>query len=379
LAQDASALSGPQPVVLGCCPARLPAATIHWQMESMLIAPVPDEAEESLGASDVGEPPPDSPGRFAVAALPAMLAERFEATGIRLPLPEGCDAPVSVVRDRKTRGTWVHKEVPTAGLPSSTRRMLLSEGAILQALDHEGIVKLQEAVEVEDNLHLILEHLQGDVLTALLARRGGRLPESLAAELLKQILEALAHCHARGVLHRDIHPGNVVLAESMIGRKPRCKLIDFGFAARASISDRSETAAFREVVGTTGYTAPEMLARRPAYDCKVDVWSAGAVGYEMMLGRPPCGREDEGSCADPQAKVERRVRHLAASADLEAELRKAAPEESPWDGLSKGAHDFLLRVLQADPKKRPSAGEASKHPWLLQARHASLAKTLGGC
>lgn len=241
----------------------------------------------------------------------------------------------------------------------------------------QGIVKLREVVEdSDDRLDLILEHLKGGDCAALLTRCG-RLSERIAVGLLAQLLAALAHCHDRGVAHRDVHPGNVAFASSVACHRHRCKLVDFGYAARApsGMSSSSDT-PFREVVGSAPYMAPEMLARRPAYGFKVDVWSAGALACELLTGQPPCGTGcQDGS--DPQAQLLRRIRRYATAADPEAELRAAAPD-GRWDELSKGARDFLLWTLQADPKKRPSAEEACRHPWLWEEARGLPRALLGG-
>mmetsp|Transcript_72140 Transcript_72140/g.203632 ORF Transcript_72140/g.203632 Transcript_72140/m.203632 type:complete len:480 (+) Transcript_72140:3-1442(+) len=284
-------------------------------------------------------------------------------------LPSGLCVVACPGSDRR----WIRKVLSSEGLPAATRQLVEAEGHVLRLLAHPGVVELRQHLpgggsgDAGGEPALILEYLPGGDCSQLLAKCGP-LPEVQAANLSRQVLEALSHCHGRGVVHRDVHPGNVVLADSAPrcgglgsgGGRARCKLIDFGFAGRLPEGDDSG-ACMHEVVGNAPYMAPEMFARRPEYGAKVDVWSAGVLAFELLTGSPPFGREADRGGADPRARLFRRVRQYAATADREAVLEEAAG----WKLLSRGARAFLLSLLQPDPELRPSAAEAARHPWLL--------------
>mmetsp|Transcript_93601 Transcript_93601/g.264722 ORF Transcript_93601/g.264722 Transcript_93601/m.264722 type:complete len:296 (+) Transcript_93601:44-931(+) len=286
-----------------------------------------------------------------LAAADAEEQERYEALGALAGGPEH----VQLVRERPSGRTWVRKAVRAAGMPARTRRMLLGEAEVLRRLDHPGIVKLREAFagpREGDELALVLEHLPGGDCSELLRRCGGAIGEHAVARLAQQLLRALGHCHARGIVHRDVSPSNLALSEGW-----GCKLIDFGFAANTTGAEGE----LEDVVGTAPYMAPEMLARRPSYGCKVDVWSAGAVVCELLAGEPPFGRLDDSS-----NKVMRSIRSYAACKDPLAELERVPG----WSQLSAGARGLLRGLLEADPQARPSADKAAEHSWLEERRLA---------
>jgi len=311
--------------------------------------PLPQEA-----AADIGQ---DRYERVESKELQQADGAEVDRDG----LPDG----ISVVRDRAEGSLWVRKSVCTAGLDRRTSRMLLAEGDVLSELDHVGVVKLREVIqgEAEGEAAFILERLQGSDCAALLRRRG-RLLEPTVAALTRQLLVALEHCHGRGIVHRDVHPGNVVLVSALSRGRPRCKLVDFGYAAHLP---QEGGEGLQEVAGNAPYMAPEMLTRKPAYAAKVDVWSAGIFAFELLTGSPPFGREADFGGASPADRLHRRVKAYAAAERHEAEL-EALPA---WKQLSGQARSFFLQALQPDPELRPAAGEAARHPWLMLADAAT--------
>lgn len=155
------------------------------------------------------------------------------------------------------------------------RACLEKEPKIMTLLaSHPNILKIYDVVENDDFLTVVLELCES---TTLYDRIVGRtVSEPDAASLMKQLLEALAHCHKLGVVHRDLKPENV-LFDSM-----GClKLADFGSAEWLN-----EDGLVEGVVGTPYYVAPEVLLGGE-YNEKADVWSAGVVLYIMLSGIPP--------------------------------------------------------------------------------------------
>jgi protein kinase D len=133
---------------------------------------------------------------------------------------------------------------------------LKSEVAILQNIDHCGIIKLESMFETKDKIFVVMEKMNGDMLEMILSQATGKLDERATKFLILQILSALRYLHSRGIAHCDLKPENVLLSD--LGNKfPQTKLCDFGYAR--FIGD----AQFRKtIVGTPAYLAPEVLQKK---------------------------------------------------------------------------------------------------------------------
>jgi serine/threonine protein kinase/Flp pilus assembly protein TadD len=166
------------------------------------------------------------------------------------------------------------------------RRRFLEEARIAATLAHPGIAAVYEAGEVdrgpseEPEIYAAQELVEGETLAEMLAR--GPLPIERATGLVLQLLDALAHAHARAVVHRDIKPGNLMVASG-----DRLKVLDFGIAKRLA-SPAQTTAPLSTVVGTPAYMAPEQL--RGFADQRTDIFATGCVLYEALTGGPWVGR-----------------------------------------------------------------------------------------
>lgn len=263
---------------------------------------------------------------------------------------------VDLVRECATGQERVRKTVSTGGLPRETAELLRGEAWALGTLDHPGVVRLHEHTEDREGERfvLILEYLPGGDCEGFLKESGGAMNEAIVARLTRQLLTALSYCHAQGIVHRDVKPGNLCLLPAPSGRGVDCKLIDFGFASCGG------GVALRDFLGTLPYMAPELfLGYPPTYGAKADVWSAGVLAFELLVGAPPFGRsEDHGGSF---GRVSAAIRSFARRGSPEADLEKAAPR---WGHMSAEARDFLLSVLCADPAERPTATVATDHPWL---------------
>jgi eukaryotic-like serine/threonine-protein kinase len=151
------------------------------------------------------------------------------------------------------------------------------EARALARLDHPNCVRVLDHGQHDDTQYLVMEHLEGETLHALLAE--GRVSTSRALQIARQLLFALSHAHGQGVIHRDVKPENVMLVHG--GR--RAVLIDFGLA---SIADEAALTGNGMCLGSPSYLAPERLLGQP-HDTRTDLYAVGVILYEMVAGVRP--------------------------------------------------------------------------------------------
>ena len=153
----------------------------------------------------------------------------------------------------------------------------LREARAAARLHHPGIVTVYNAVQFDDVPWTVLEFVSGPSLEQVIAR-DGRLPWEQVAALGADLADALAHAHAAGVVHRDLKPGNVLLA----GR--RTVLTDFGVAR--ILDATTELTAEGTLIGTPQYMAPEQIDGE-SIRAPVDLWALGVTLYAAVEGCPP--------------------------------------------------------------------------------------------
>ncbi|HEV7626659.1 MAG TPA: serine/threonine-protein kinase, partial [Streptomyces sp.] len=198
-------------------------------------------------------------------------------------------------------------------------------------LNHPNVVAVYDFDEVDGRGYLVMELVAGPSLRDELAARDV-LDVDEVRRLAGQAAAGLDAAHARGVVHRDIKPGNLLLAPD-----GNVKVADFGIARAAMEADSSLTAT-GAVLGTGIYLAPERATGRDAEPAS-DVYALGCVLYEMLCGRPPF-------TGDPAAVV---YQHVDQAPRPPAELRLDVPT---------ALADFVLRLLAKDPAARPTAAQA---------------------
>ena len=162
------------------------------------------------------------------------------------------------------------------------------EARTASALNHPNICTVYEVAEAGGQAFIAMEYVEGRALSALIPAEG--LPEDEVLRYGRQIAEALAHSHDRGVVHRDLKSSNV-----MVTPEGRIKVLDFGLAKRLAEAAAGEAATQTEgpalsqpglAVGTYPYMSPEVLRGEPA-DARSDIWSFGVLFYEMATGALP--------------------------------------------------------------------------------------------
>ena len=164
------------------------------------------------------------------------------------------------------------------------RARFLREMRVAAAIDHPNIVPIYRAGEDRGRLYLAMRYVHASDLRQVL-ETGGRLDPGRALAILDQVARALDAAHARGLVHRDVKPGNILLAPPVLDGDPEhVYLVDFGLA-RSDSDDRS-IGGGGWFLGTPRYAAPEQVAGRPV-DGRTDGYALGCVLYECLTGRPP--------------------------------------------------------------------------------------------
>jgi serine/threonine protein kinase len=257
----------------------------------------------------------------------------------------------------KARDTRLDRIVAIKLLPArfadhaEFRQRLEREARAVSSLNHAHICTLYDVGRQNDTNFLILEYLEGETLSARLKK--GRLPTDTALRYAIEIASALDAAHRRGVVHRDLKPGNIMLTRS------GSKLLDFGLARirdvkkpenDATASLTGDLTAQGTILGTYRYMAPEQIEGKES-DARADIFAFGAVLYEMLTGRPAFAGDSQASLIaailtahppratnPPEGPLERALRTCLAkdpderwqsAADLVRELRwiEAKPSE----------------------------------------------------
>ena len=209
------------------------------------------------------------------------------------------------------------------------------EVSLMRKLVHPRIVRVFDYREdLTQHLALIsMEYVEGCALRDVLAlakQRNQPIPVTFALTVLQQTLEALVQAHGQGVIHRDVTPGNILLAggnaEQLLtgDRDPKVKLVDFGIAG---LVEKSELSQKSRVLGTAAYVAPEVLDDTSDITPAADVYGAGAVVYELLTGKPP----------------------LVTGHEPARQLREE---------LSEGASALVMACVAARPERRSGAAQA---------------------
>ena len=259
----------------------------------------------------------------APALFPSgVILDRFEVLSV---LGIGGTGTVFRAFDRGRGHEVAVKAIPQ---DATLRQRARREASVGQRLEHPHVVELLELCEDDEYVYVISQLVDGGDLAAALRDRA--LGDAARVRVLAAVCDALAHAHARGVVHRDVKPANVLL-----GRDGTVKLADFGIAA---LADPDATVDDR-LLGTLSYMAPEACrGERPA--APADVWAAGVLVYEALSGANP-------------------FRARTPDELLERHAARARPLGDVRSDLPKGVVNACMRALSANPTAAPDgAGHA---------------------
>jgi serine/threonine-protein kinase len=230
-----------------------------------------------------GVVPPPGPGSLAEALRDRYLLEREIAQGGMATVYLGRE----VGREQWVAVKVMHPEVATIIGAERFRR----EIEIVRGMSHPGIVPLTDFGAAADLLYYVMPYIEGETVYERV-RREGRFSLLDAVRITREIADALGHAHARGVLHRDVKPENILLA----GYPPKsggasaswhAVVADFGLARAIGAAEYQRLTETGVIVGTVFYMSPEQLREDRDLDQRADIYSLGCILYEMVTGAPP--------------------------------------------------------------------------------------------
>lgn len=291
--------------------------------------------------------------RFGSLAPGKLFAERYR---IRRAIGSGGSGEVFEAFDEVSHASVALKVL----YPGSSDRQIervRRELELVRSISHPSVLRVWDIGEAEGLFYVVSELLAGETLKERLQREGA-LDAGEAERILRGLLEALDLAHARGIVHRDVKPGNVFLArgEHERERTTRVVLLDFGLARREGTSGLTSAGRF---LGTPEYCAPEQVRGEPNLGPACDLYACGVTLWEMLSGAPP----------------------FEGTTDLE-KLTAHVSQQLPHPGTAlarsrPGLRSLTVWLLEKDPGRRPaSAGEAlswlergeGRARWALAAR-----------
>ena len=255
------------------------------------------------------------------------------------------------------------KVLPPERMDEERRRRFVLEARAASALNHPNIVTIHEIEYAEGRDFIVMEYVAGKSLDRLIPRQGMPLGEVL--RIATPVADALARAHGRGIVHRDLKPANVI-----VGSEGAVKLLDFGLAklvASPATSPEAETETAERpltragaVSGTVGYMSPEQASGREV-DARTDIFSFGALLYEMVAGR----RAFAGDSAAATLAAVMREQPKAPSEvapdvprDLERVILRCLRKESDRRYQSMADVKLELEQIKEDSGSQPRAGVA---------------------
>ena len=294
------------------------------------VAILPADAAETL---DLPAPAPvPAPKADTVAyRRPAAVA----LPGYRLGGELGRGGMGVVYRATRTRdgaAVAVKTVTPAAGVGRKCVERFVRESRILEQLDHPNIVAFRDVGEAGGVIYLVMDLVEGPDLAARLKARGP-LDARTAVRVTCQVLAGLAHAHAKGFVHRDVKPSNVLVGRE--GTKTVAKLADFGLARVYEASQVSGLTLLGEVGGTPAYMAPEQVTHYRVVKPAADQYAAAATLYKLLT-----------DCAthDFPKDIGRQLAHLVTADPVPLAERRA--------GLPAGLAAVVHRALSRDAADR---------------------------
>jgi serine/threonine-protein kinase len=268
--------------------------------------------------------------RELIVYLRELLGDRYM---VDEEIAAGGAARVFKAKDRSGRQVALKVLRPEL-MVSLTAQRFLREIEVLKQLDHPFIAKMFDYGEADWFLYYVMEWAEGPTLRQFLDKHG-QAPLDAAVKGSCEVLEAVAHAHGRGIVHRDVKPENIVLTAR------GAVLLDFGIARAMANSEGPRVTRSGFTVGTSSYMSPEQAMGEPV-DERSDIYSLGCVLYECLAGKPPFSHP-----------LETQVMQLHQRASI-PDVLAARP------GIPRAVGDVVDKALSKSPAKRWQTADAMR-------------------
>lgn len=241
--------------------------------------------------------------------------------------------------------------------PEFTVESLVTECTFMKIVgSHKNIIEFKALYETKMTFDIVVEYMCGGELFDIIIQKVETnetsadpkpYSEREVASIMKQLLDAVGHCHDNGIVHRDLKPENLLASEdSAHDPNAPIKLADFGLAAFC----KDGAMTLKDPCGTPDYVAPEVITKPYAgYGTEVDIWSMGVILYILVCGYPPF-------YGDEQSEILAMVKR--GSIDFPSE---------EWGNVSQECKQLILKMCNKASAARPSCAELQMEPWLLGA------------
>ncbi len=259
-----------------------------------------------------------------VLAPPAALPERLSGHKIVAEIGSGGMGRVLLAKDEALdREVAIKTLAPRYADDPVLRARFMGEARAMARVSHPNIARIYNLGPVDEPPHFVMEYLEG----ARLTEAASRLTFEQKAELMRKVALAVEYLHSQGIVHRDLKPANI-----LVGPDLEPKLLDFGLAL--DLGERERLSGVGEIAGTPEYLSPEQAGGAARLDARSDVFSLGAVLYELLTGGVPFH-------GDSVADLLRRIR------EEDAELPRRRDPHIPKD-----LQNICLKALEKDPAHR---------------------------
>ena len=281
------------------------------------------------------------------------MATFEEAYELNEQLGKGAYAVVHKCTNKATKEFWAVKIVDKSKAGPKDIDDVLHEVTMMKTVGyHPNVIQMKEFFDTPKNMYLILDLVTGGMLFDRIIQLK-HYSELQASRVVKNLLLALEHIHSKGIIHRDLKPENLLLkhgditSPTDISYLTDVALADFGLSGKSP----GQTCC-----GSPTYVAPEVInvgylrTQKEPYDCKCDIWSLGVITYILLSGKMPFHGKMYKETFQKIVKNQ-----WGFIGDI-------------WDHVSAASKDFIKSMLTADPKLRPSATEALRHPWVSEVQ-----------
>jgi serine/threonine protein kinase len=246
-----------------------------------------------------------------------IIQDRYRV--VRLLGPGGMSANYEAVDTVLNVRCFLKEMVPYPGTfgdgLAQLREQFQQEARLLAELRHPNLPRVTDHFDDDGNVYLVMDFIQGQRLDQIIGS-GEQISEDKALEWTQQLMEALAYCHAQGVIHRDVKPQNVIVTS-----QGQAILVDFGLAKLVD-PDNPRTRTVMRGLGTPEYAPPEQYDTKQGYtDPRTDIYSLGATLYHALVGEPPPALSER--VVDPASLIPIRRHKADVSRSIDRAVMKA--------------------------------------------------------